>query len=222
MSVYEQIRKGTRARGPERVLVSPGASTCTGATFAKPSPRRCPHPAKRPRPGPHPRYDPWKPVVEGWLEEDKKAPRKQRHSARRVWQRPQDEHGAELSEPTGRRFVAEVPARQELALADVAVPEHHPLGAEAEVDFGTATVVLAGAATEVQLFIMRLSASGPSLPTAYLNEGQEVFLDSHVRAFSHFGGAPARIRPENVARNTFGDDDPPAGSPLPQRHAGGQ
>ena len=63
-----------------------------------------------------------------------------------------------------RRFVAEVRARQELALAEVAVPQHHPLGQEAEVDFGTATVILAGAATAVQLFIMRLSASGPPPP----------------------------------------------------------
>ena len=88
-------------------------------------------------------------------------------------------------------------------MAEVAVPQHHPLGEEAEVDFGTATVILAGAATEVQLFIMRLSASGRAYPRAYLNEGQEVFLDGHVRAFEHFGGVPARIRYENVPRHIF-------------------
>ncbi len=104
-----------------------------------------------------------------------------------------EEHGADISEPTVRRFVAEVRARQELPLAEVAVPQHHPLGEEAEVDFGTATVILTGAPAEVQLFIMRLSASGRAYPRAYLNEGQEVFLDGHVRAFQHFGGVPARI-----------------------------
>lgn len=40
------------------------------------------------------------------------------------------------------------------------VPRHHPLGAGAEVDFGTSSVYIAGMLTEVQLLIMRLSASG--------------------------------------------------------------
>ncbi len=37
--------------------------------------------------------DPWKPLIVGWLEADRRAPRKQRHTARRVWQRLVDEHG---------------------------------------------------------------------------------------------------------------------------------
>ena len=73
------------------------------------------------------------------------------------------------------------------------VPQVHTLGDEAEVDFGTASVYLAGVLTEVQLFIMRLSASGRAYPGGpYLSEAQEVFLDGHVRAFSHFGGVPRR------------------------------
>jgi len=72
------------------------------------------------------------------------------------------------------------------------------LGDEAEVDFGTASVYLAGVLTEVQLFIMRLSASGRAYPRAYLSEAQEVFLDGHVRAFSHFGGVPRRVRYDNL------------------------
>jgi hypothetical protein len=78
------------------------------------------------------------------------------------------------------------------------VPQDHPLGDEAEVDFGTASVYLAGALTEVQLFIMRLSASGRAYPRAYLNEAQEVFLDGHVRAFAHFDGVPRRVRYDNL------------------------
>lgn len=45
-------------------------------------------PPRKPLAAPaRPKVEPWKPVIEAWLEEDKKAPRKQRHSARRVWQR---------------------------------------------------------------------------------------------------------------------------------------
>ena len=115
-----------------------------------------------------------------------------------MWQRLVEEHGAEVGESTVRRYVAEVRARQEVPLVEVMVPQRHPLGEEAEVDFGTATVFLAGLLTEVQLFIMRLSASGRAYPRAYLNEAQEVFLDGHVRAFEHFGGVPGRIRYDNL------------------------
>jgi transposase len=51
---------------------------------------------------------------------------------------------------------------------------------------------------ELQLFIMRLSASGQSFPRAYVNKWQEVFLDGHVRAFDHSGGVPGRIRYDNL------------------------
>jgi len=140
----------------------------------------------------------WKPVVDRWLEDDRKAPRKQRHTARRVWQRLVAEHDAQVGESTVRRYVAEVRRRQEIPLGEVMVPQHHPLGAEAEVDFGTISVYIAGLLVEVQLFVMRLSASGRSYPRAYLNECQEVFLDGHVQGFAHFGGVPGRIRYDNL------------------------
>ena len=77
-----------------------------------------------------------------------------------MWQRLVEEEGAPVSEGTVRRFVAAVRARRVLSVAEVFVPQHHPLGEEAEVDFGTATVFLDGLATDVALFVMRLSASG--------------------------------------------------------------
>jgi diadenosine tetraphosphate (Ap4A) HIT family hydrolase len=115
-----------------------------------------------------------------------------------VWQRLVDEHGVEVGESTVRRFVAEVRALEEVPLVEVMVPQRHPLGEEADVDFGTVSVYLAGMPCDVQLFIMRLSASGRAFPRAYLNECQEVFLDGHVRAFDHFGGVPGRIRYDNL------------------------
>jgi hypothetical protein len=62
-----------------------------------------------------------------------------------------------------RRFVAEVRARQEVPLVEVMVPQRRPLGEEAEVDYGTISAYLAGAVV-VQMFIMRLSASGQASP----------------------------------------------------------
>ncbi len=147
---------------------------------------------------PSPVLGPWKATIDGWLEADRSAPRKQRHTSRRVWQRLVEEHGATVAESTVRGYVAEVRRRIEVPLVEVMVPQHHPLGVEAEVDFGTANVYLAGLAVEVSLFIMRLSASGRAYPRAYLNEAQEVFLDGHARAFENFGGIPERIRYDNL------------------------
>ena len=53
-----------------------------------------PPPKQRPKVQPAPKLGPFKAVIDKWLTEDLKAPRKQRHTARRVWQRLRDEHGA--------------------------------------------------------------------------------------------------------------------------------
>lgn len=55
--------------------------------------------------------DQWKATIDGWLEADKSAPRKQRHTARRVWQRLVEEYSAQVGESTVRRYVAEVRLR---------------------------------------------------------------------------------------------------------------
>ena len=159
----------------------------------------CPVPPSRKKPERvSPKMDRWKPVVDRWLVDDRTAPRKQRHTARRVWQRLVEEHDADVSEGTVRRYVSEVRRRGEIGLGDVMVPQHHRLGDEAEVDFGTVTARVAGVVLEVSIFIMRLSASGKSFARVYLSEAQEVFLDGHVRAFNHFDGTPGRIRYDNL------------------------
>jgi transposase len=155
-------------------------------------------PPRKPLVRPAPVLGPWKATIEGWLEADRGAPPKQRHTARRVWQRLVEEHGVALGESTVRRYVAQARRRQAVPLVEVMVPQHHPLGGEAEVDFGSIHVYLAGVLTELPLFLMRLSASGAGFVRAYLNEAQAVFLDGHVRAFEHFGGVPDRLRYDNL------------------------
>jgi len=159
VSLYEQIRKahereGLSVRALGRRFGVHRRDVRQALASAVPPARKAPAARAAPK------LDLWKPMIEAWLEQDRDAPRKQRHTGRRVWQRLLEEHGADLGESTVRRYVTEVRARQEFPLVEVAVPQHHPLGAEAEVDFGTASVYLAGLLVEVQLFIMRLSASG--------------------------------------------------------------
>lgn len=142
---------------------------------------------------------PWEATIRGWLKADLEVPRKQRHTARRVWQRLVEEHGAELSESTVRPFVAKVKAELANEVARVAVPQTKELGREGEVDFGEFHIWLEGTWTRAWMFVMRLSASGKAFHRAYLNEAAEAFFDGHVRAFEHFGGVPrGHIRYDNL------------------------
>lgn len=196
MALYEQIRRvhareGLSIRELARRFGVHRREVRAALVSAVPEPRKVP---KRDAP----KLDPFKPIIDAWLEADLAAPRKQRHTGRRVWQRLVAEHHADLGESTVRRYVAEVRARQQTPLAEVNVPQHHPLGAESEVDFGSIHVYLNGVLIELAMFVMRLSASGRGYVRAYLNEAQEAFLDGHVRAFEHFGGVPDRVRYDNL------------------------
>jgi transposase len=155
-------------------------------------------PPRKQRPRPAPSLDPWKATIDRWLEEDRGVPKKQRHTARRVWQRLVDEHGAELSESTVRHYVAAEKSKRAIASAEVMVPQTHPLGYESEVDFGAVSFFLEGELTSGWMFVMRLSASGKGYHRVYANQAQEAFIDGHDRAFAHFGATPARVRYDNL------------------------
>ena len=145
-----------------------------------------------------PSLEPWKKTIEGWIEADKEMPKKQRHTARRVFQRLVIEHGAEVSESSVRRYVAVLKTSKAVSIDKVCVPQTHPLAEEAEVDFGQFHFFLNGVMVEAWMFVMRLSASGKAFHFASFNQAQEVFIEGHVRAFEDFGGVPKRVRYDNL------------------------
>ncbi len=156
-------------------------------------------PPRKSYPRPSPAIGPWMGVIDEWLIADQGVPRKQRHTARRIWQRLGAEHGAVVSEVTVSRYVRR--RRVELGLTEpveVMVAQEHAPGAEGEADFGEFYAEIRGVMTKCHLFILRLSASGKGASTAFLSEGQEAFLEGHVRAFERLGGVPARIRYDNL------------------------
>jgi transposase len=123
-------------------------------------------PAKRsPSSRPAPKLGALRAVIDGWLVADRGAPRKQRHTARRVWQRLVEEHGAEVSERQVCRYVRE--RRRQLGdVGEVFVQLWADAGVEAEVDWGQAKVRLRGVLVEVHLFLMRACFSGGVLRLA--------------------------------------------------------
>ncbi len=101
-----------------------------------------PPPRKAPERRPAPKLGPYRPLIDEWLRADREAPRKQRHTARRVWERLRDEHGALVSERQVRRYVRR--RRRELGepVDEVFVPQVHEPGVEGEVDWFEAEVDL--------------------------------------------------------------------------------
>lgn len=161
-------------------------------TSAQPPPRKTYPPRGRPA------IDPWAAVVDGWLLADRDAPRKQRHTARRVWQRLVAEHGAQVSEVTVSRYVARRRVELGLIHREVAIPQTHLPGAEGEVDFGEFYATIGGVWVKCWMFVMRLSHSGRAFHVAFGTQAQEAFLEGHVLAFEHFGGVPGRVRYDNL------------------------
>jgi len=160
-----------------------------------------------------PKLDPAKALIDAMLTDDLTAPRKQRHTARRVLARLVEEHQlSDLTYSAVRDYVAkrrpEIMAAAGKAVEEACVPQTHEPGAEAEVDFADLWIDLAGVRTKCHLFTLRLSFSGKAVHRAYSTQGQEAFLEGHQQAFEVFGGTPMLIRYDNlkaaVSRVLFG------------------
>jgi transposase len=145
-------------------------------------------------------------LIDVMLAQDLDAPRKQRHTARRIWQRLRDEHDAAVSysyvcQYAGtRRAQIAAEARAAAGSADGFVPQAKEPGAEAEVDFGAVSIEVAGDVAACHLFAYRLSYSGKGVHRVYASCAQEAFLEGHVTAFDVTGGVPWRhIRYDNLS-----------------------
>lgn len=130
--------------------------------------------------------------IEQILKEDQAMPRKQRHTAKRIWERLREEGftgGYTIIKDTVRELTAH---RQE-----VFVPLNHPPG-EAQVDFGQALVKMNGVLRKVSFFVMALPYSDASFVMAFERECTETFWEGHVQAFEFFGGVAKRISYDNT------------------------
>jgi transposase len=153
---------------------------------------------KRPAGRPAPALGAYRELIDSWLIADQKAPRKQRHTTKRIWERLRDEQGAEVAETTVRDYVRR--RRRELGLtAEAYCPQVYDPGVTAEVDWGEARVIIAGVLMTVGLFLMRACFSGACFVMAFETQSQQAFFEGHVAAFEFFGGVFAgTIRYDNL------------------------
>ena len=145
------------------------------------------------------KLEPSKETIDGWLRDDLDAPRKQRHTAKRVFDRLIDEHDVpDVSYSTVRDYVAR--RRPEIAEAGRGldrgfVPQTHEPGGEAEVDFADLWVVLRGVKTKTFLLTLRPSYSGKSVHRTFATQGQEALLERPRPRVHRAGRHPYRQDP---------------------------
>jgi transposase len=197
VELFEQIRRDWRAGGSSirelAVRHHVHRRTVRQALASAVPPLRKAYP-----PRPRPAIGRYAAVIDGWLLADRDVPPKQRHTARRIWQRLVAEHGASVAEVTVSRYIARRRGELGLDKIEVMVPQAHAPGAEAEVDFGEFHAVIAGMLLKLWMFVMRLSCSGRAFHVAFTTQAQEAFLEGHVLAFEYFGAVPGRVRYDNL------------------------
>jgi transposase len=141
---------------------------------------------------PERKIDPHRKWIHAVLDADREIPRKQRHTAKRLFDRLKIERGY----AGGYTVVKEVVAELKAMKREVFVPLSHPPG-EAQVDFGHALVKLNGILTKCPFFVMSLPYSDAFYVQVFARECTETFWEGHVRAFAYFGAVPSRISYDN-------------------------
>jgi transposase len=157
-------------------------------------------PARRKKPErKRPRLAPVIPFIDTILESDRTAPRKQRHTAHRIYQRLRAELAVcEIAESSVRRYVREKKQALGLTRREVCVPQSYDWGSEGQVDWYEAEADLGGERQKLQVFSLRGMASGGAFHCAYLRATQQAFLEAQELAFRYFGGVFRRLRYDNL------------------------
>lgn len=127
-------------------------------------------------------------LIDSWLEGDKDAPRKQRHTATRVYHRLLNEEGFAGGATTVRQYVRQAKIRLGLSGDKAFIPLEPDCGQEAEADWGGAVAIIAGELTRLKFFCMRSKYSGKHYVRCYPCERQTAFFDAHIQAFAFYGG----------------------------------
>jgi transposase len=148
----------------------------------------------RKRPHGKPVIGPYLPMIIQWLEEDRQRPPKQRHTAKRIYDRLKDEYGFPGGERTVRREVSLLREK----IPDSHVPQTYRPADGATFDFGEAQVVMDGTERKVHLACMRLDYSSKFFVCALPSERSEGLYASHIDAFQYLEGVPERIRYDNM------------------------
>lgn len=146
-----------------------------------------------------PKLGPVREFIDGILRNDQEAPRKQRHTAHRIWERIRQEHPeAHVAEAAVRRYVQRRKEELGMAARETFVPQSYDWGGEGQVDWYEAAVEFDDGRQTAHFFTMRSMAGGGAFHAAYFHATQQAFLEAHEQAFHYFGGVFRRLRSDNL------------------------
>lgn len=191
---YEQIRRayfveGLSIRAIHRQL-KVDRKTIRKA-IVEPIPK--PYQLKQPRPAPV--LGPYEARISELLEESENLPRKQRYTAKKIYQIIQKE-GYQGCEGGVHNYVCR--QRKKRKRKEAFLPLEFDAGQDAQVDWGQAAVRLAGQEIQAHFLSMRLNYSKARFVMAFPFEKQEAFFEGHIQGFHFFGGVPRRIAYDNL------------------------
>jgi len=148
-----------------------------------------------------PKVEPVVGFIDAILQADRKAPRKQRHTAHRIWGRIHGEMPEvnAIAESTIRRYVRERKIQLQLLEHETFIPQSYSWGSEAQVDWYEAYADICGEREKVYVFCLRSMASGGAFHCAFPHASQQAFLEGHERAFAYFGGVFSVLRYDNLS-----------------------
>ena len=139
-----------------------------------------------------PKLDGFTEIIDQWLRDDLGQRTKQRHTAKRVFERLRDEHGFTGGYTIVKDYIREHRRRGR----EMFVPLHHPPG-HAQADFGEAAVVIGDVEQTAHFFAFDLPHSDSSFVRAYPAATAEAWVDGHVHAFAFFGRVPLSVLYDN-------------------------
>jgi len=147
---------------------------------------------RRQAPVRRPKLDAFIPIIDQWLEADRAVPRKQRHTAKRVFDRLRDEHGFTGGYTIIKDYMRDRARRGQ----EMFVPLAHPAG-HGQADFGEAVVVIDGVEQKAHFFVLDLPHSDACYVRAYPAAVAEAWVDGHIHAFAFFGAVPLSMVYDN-------------------------
>lgn len=146
------------------------------------------------------KLDKYKDEIDGWLEADKQARKKQRHTARRVFDRLAEIHGQEFD--CCYRLVAAYVAQQKKTLfsqeRQFYMPLEHIPG-EAQVDFGEADFYEGNRLCTGHYLNVSFPHSNGGYLQLFKGENMQCLAEGLMNVFAHIGGVPTRLWFDNLS-----------------------
>lgn len=135
-------------------------------------------------------------VLDLWLDEDQRKPRKQRHSATRLFQRLVDEHGYTGSYSPVQRYTKQW--KQDHAHPGDGFLELSWQPGVIQVDFGQAEVILAGENTVVYMLVVTFPYSNMRLCRCFSGQTAECVITGLIEVIDTVGGVPVGMVFDNA------------------------